>query len=103
MIKKDSRWLFFFIGALPAISFVKPIGRIIDHSPSRQVLRLSDFSASIFAAIVALFFSQGAFSLALIFISDFFIALSQAFIDPTLNKAVLELLDEKILSKGLGF
>lgn len=95
--------VFLLVGALPAILLVKPIGQIIDRNLSRNVLSFSDLTAAVVASLVALAFHWNLFSLWIILASDFLIALSQAFIDPTLNKAVLELLEEEHVEDGVSF
>lgn len=80
--------LFMVMAALPSILFVKKIGLRIDKSLSQRILVLCDFLAALTVSTVAFCLQQGWLGLPFAFAAGFGAALLQAFIDPTLNKAV---------------
>jgi len=95
--------LFLVISALPSILFVKIIGRTIDRFSSKSVLVVADIAAGLTIGIVTLTLFRSALTLPLAYVAGFLVALAQAFIDPTLNKAVPELVEGEDIEKGVAF
>ncbi|MDA9951114.1 MFS transporter [Oligoflexaceae bacterium] len=94
--------IFMVLGALPAIILVKKIGMVVDRYSSRQVLLTSDVLGGIFACLlIASMMGEPVFSL--ILISGMIFAFFQGFIEPTLNKAVPELVDEVDIGPAVAF
>jgi len=94
---------FMVMGALPAVLFVKLIGRTIDRSPSKRVLVTADLLASCVLASVAAFMGLSKLALWGVYLAGFLSALMQAFVDPTLNRAVAELVEPEEIEKAVAF
>lgn len=82
--------LFMVACALPSILFVKQIGKSIESHSSRMILIRSDVLASLLLFSVALLLKFSFFSPYAVFAVGFCAAILQAFIDPTLNKSIPE-------------
>jgi len=95
--------IFLVLSALPSILFVGPIGRRIDRSSSRRVLVTADGCAAVVIGLVTAALYRGALTTAAAYAAGFAVALAQAFIDPTLNKAVPELVDPDDIEAGVAF
>jgi len=96
--------IFMLLGALPALLFVKQIGAIIDrYFTSKRILITSDLAAAGLTALITLALYNGWLNMPLVFLSGFLIAICQGFIDPTLNKAVPELMEPKDVETGVAF
>lgn len=94
---------FMVLSAIPAILFMKYIGKTIDGMKSKIVLASSDGIAFITVALVAAGLLSNQMDLHLMYAAGFTIALCQAFIDPTLNKAVPELVDARDIETAVAF
>ena len=95
--------LFLVTGALPSILFVKRIGRLIDRSDSRKILIKCYLSAFLTIGIVAAALFGSFLRLYMVYIAGFFVALIQAFIDPTLNKMLPEIVAKGDLESAITF
>jgi MFS family permease len=95
--------LFMVAGALPALSFVKLIGKAVDRHQSRSVLITCALCAFTITAVVALLFRAGRLGFSGACIAGFFLALAQAFFDPALNKAVAEAAPPEDLEAAVAF
>lgn len=90
--QSSGKWvgLFMVMASLPSLILIKPLGRWIDRLPSKKILVRSDCLAAFLLFLGAFLLLRNLFSLPLCFVFGFFAASLQAFIDPTLNKAVSE-------------
>jgi len=82
--------LFMVAGALPALVFVRRIGKVVDRQPSRRVLITCDLGAFVVTALVAMLFRCGRLDFTGACVAGFLLALAQAFFDPALSKAVAQ-------------
>ncbi|MBI5629954.1 MAG: MFS transporter [Elusimicrobia bacterium] len=80
--------LFLAAGALPPLLFVKPIGAWVDRRDSVRTLMASDVFSFMVVCFVALAMQFDKTNLLFLCVMGFLLALSQAFFDPALNKAV---------------
>ncbi|MDD5628276.1 MAG: MFS transporter [Elusimicrobia bacterium] len=80
--------LFMVAGAVPALLFVKPIGRVVDSRPSRSVLVACDLAAFVVTAAAAVLFRLDRLGFAGACAAGFLLASAQALFDPALSKAV---------------
>jgi MFS family permease len=94
--------LFMVMAALPPILFVKKIGRTIDTKAGRAILITCDLMAFVVIAAVAGFLGAGGLTLACAYVAGFVSALLQAFIDPTLNKSVAEVVPAEDVEKAVS-
>jgi MFS family permease len=92
--------LFMVLAALPSLVLVKKVGHIVDTSASRKVLVWADFLAATVLMLAALLLHGD--RLPLVFVFGFVSATLQAFIDPTLNKAVAEVVREEDVESASG-
>lgn len=89
--------LFMVFGALPQILLVKPIGRLIDRTPSRRLLVGCDvLSAAVVFAITGLLYA-GQMSVPAAYVAGFLVPLLHAVFNPTLNKAVAEIAPPELI------
>ena len=95
--------LFMVAGALPALLFVKIIGRVVDHRRSRSVLIACDLGAFAVTFLVVLLFRAERLGLAGACVAGFCLALAQAFFDPALSKAVAEAAAAEDLEAAVAF
>ncbi|MBI5240759.1 MAG: MFS transporter [Elusimicrobia bacterium] len=95
--------LFMVASALPALLFVKLIGKVVDRRPSRSVLIACDLAAFLITAAVAAAFHAGRLGLAGACAMGFLLALAQAFFDPALNKAVASAAAPEDLEAAVAF
>ncbi|MDD5656676.1 MAG: MFS transporter [Elusimicrobia bacterium] len=95
--------LFMVAGALPALLFVRLIGRTVDRHSSRRVLVACDLAAGAVAAAVALLFASSRLDLVGACWAGFGLALAQAFFDPALNKAVAQAAAPEDLEAAVAF
>lgn len=93
---------FMVMTALPSILFVKAIGRMIDKLKSQTILVRADLLSSILIAAVALLLYKDLMALPLALLVGLLGASLQAFIDPTLNKALAEVIAKEDFEKGLS-
>lgn len=95
--------LFMVAGAIPALLFVKLIGKVVDRHHSRSVLIACDLAAFLVTAVAALLFRAGALGFIGACIAGFFLALAQAFFDPALSKAVAVAAPPEDLEAAVAF
>jgi predicted MFS family arabinose efflux permease len=94
---------FMVMAALPALILAKKIGERIDRGVSRQILIQSDLLAFVTLLVVAGFLFQGYMNVPLLLVFALLMSSFQAFIDPTLNKAVAEVVQKNDVEEGVGF
>lgn len=101
---QSGKWvgLFMVMASLPSLLFMKSIGVWIDSFLSQKILVRSDLAAGVLLSVAAFLLSSGAFSIPLCFVFGFLAACLQAFIDPTLNKAVTEVVVPEDLDSGVA-
>jgi MFS family permease len=85
--------IFMLMGALPSVLLVKPIGRLIDRARSRTILVLSDVANAAVTALVAWLLWTDHLTMAAAWTAGLAVAVFQSLFDPTLNKAVPEVVD----------
>lgn len=94
--------LFLVASALPALVFVKPIGRAVDGFRTKPLLMLCDASAALCTLVLFACLTADRFAFLAVFATGFALALFQAVIDPALNKAVPELVEPEGVEKGVA-
>ncbi len=94
---------FMVLTALPAILFVNKIGKIIDTHSRKLVLLVNDALGIALSIIMLWSYMSDNFSLSLIFLSAFLYSLFTAFIIPTLDRVLPEIVDQKDLSRAIQF
>lgn len=95
--------LFMVAGALPAILFVKPIGRLVDSRRSKSLLVACDLASFAVVSGVGLAFRHALLGLPWVLASGFFVAALAAVFDPTLNKALGEAASAKDMEEAIAF
>ena len=95
--------LFMAAGALPALAFVKVIGKAVDRHQSRSTLIACDLCAFAVTIVVVLLFRAERLGFSGACIAGFFLALAQAFFDPALSKAVAEAAPPEDLEAAVAF
>lgn len=93
---------FMVLAALPSLLLVKKIGRTVDKLPSRRILVTADLGASVLVGSVGMLVWLGYLTLPVAFAAGFFAAALQAFLDPTLNKAVQEVVEEEHIERAVS-
>lgn len=94
--------LFLVATALPALVFVKLIGRLIDRHHTKPLLMICDILATLCTLALFACLATESFVLPAIFAAGFALALFQSIIDPALNKAVPELVKPEHVEKGVA-
>ncbi|TWP53344.1 MFS transporter [Lentzea tibetensis] len=94
---------FLVVGALPALVLVGQIGRLISRVPSRTVMLRAELIAFVFVAVLAVFAFQDAVPVWSVYVVGLVLATCQAFFDPTLMKALPELVEPEQIQKAVGF
>lgn len=92
--------LFMVVAAIPSLLFLKKIGTRVDASPSRKVLVTADALAALTLVVAAGLLSWG--HMGVVLALGFTSATLQAFIDPTLNKAVAEVVAPEDVEQAAG-
>lgn len=95
--------IFLALSTLPALILVKKIGEWIDTYSSKLILMSADISGVTLAIVLAVILNGGTSSLGPLFVAGFLFALFQAFIEPTLNKSIPQLVVEKDTEKAVAF
>ncbi len=95
--------VFMVLAAIPAIVLVRLIGRVIDSSPSKKVLLTSDFSGLIVAILLLLSMLAQPPSFILICIGGLLFSVCSSFIEPTLSRAVVQLVDPEDIDDAVAF
>ncbi len=95
--------IFMVMSALPAILLVKFIGKTIDKTSSKKVLVACNLGIAIIIGIVTLMLDKSIFTFTYGCAAMIALALMQAFIDPTLNRAVAEIVQPEEIEKAVTF
>ncbi len=94
---------FLVAASLPPLLFVSLIGKIVDRVPSRFILLLCDFIAFLTLSLFYLAFQFHFFSPWVALVGSFCVATCQAFVNPTLNKAVVRLVPRTDVPAAVSF
>ena len=87
---------------LPSVLFVRWIGEILERYASQKILVFCEASGALLSLLVFGLSVTGNLSLGWVYTLSGLIALCQAFVDPTLVKAVPELVDESDIEAAVG-
>ncbi len=93
---------FMVLTALPSLLLVKRIGQTVDRLPSRRILVTADLLATLVVGGVGVLVWLGALSLPVAFAAGLLAATLQAFLDPTLNKAVAEVVEKDSVERAVS-
>ena len=91
------------IMGLPSVLFLSWIGRVLARRASKDILVGFECLGALFSLVVFGLAVSGGLTLPLIYGLSALIALCQAFVDPTLIKAVPELVDPVDVEEAVGF
>lgn len=94
--------LFLVMTALPALLLVKIIGRKVDGSRAKPILVTCDAAASVLVTCLAFGLGREGLPIGVVYLVGFLGAALQAFIDPTLNKSVGEVLPPEDVEQGVA-
>jgi len=94
---------FLVAGALPSILLVKIIGKVVDKISSKKILVFFDLLASGLMFWTTYRLSAGCLSLPEIYIIGFFVAVVEAFYNPTLSKSIPELVPPEDMENAVAF
>lgn len=94
--------VFMILAALPAILLVKKIGFTVEKSFAKKILVTADLTAFFVMVMLFLAVHQSQLEVWHVYIAGVFLATCQAFIDPTLNKAIPELVEAKNLESAIS-
>ncbi|MBF0407201.1 MAG: MFS transporter [Candidatus Riflebacteria bacterium] len=94
---------FMVLGALPSILLVKFAGRFIDRSSSKKIIVNSDFICS--SLMLGVFFAlkYSVIGIKGIFVVGILTALVETFFNPTISKALPEIVDENDMEQAVAF
>lgn len=95
--------IFMIASVLPSLLFLKKIGKIIDQHKAKRILQYSDIIGTLLSLILLLLFQLQLVRVEFIFIASFIYATCQAFINPTINKSVQELVDREDIDRAVAF
>ena len=95
--------IFMVMSALPAIFLVKIIGKTIDRTSSKKVLTICNLGIAIIIGAITLMLDKSLFTFTYGCAAMISIALMQAFINPTLNRAVTEIVHPEEIEKAVTF
>lgn len=95
--------IFMVLCALPAIVFVKPIGLLVDRFSTQKVLIYSEILAALVCLSLWFLVGQEFFVYGAILLFGTFLATIQGIVDPALNKAIPQLVDDRDLETGVAF
>lgn len=95
--------LFMVMAAIPSLALVKIIGKTVDRAAARKILLTGDAFAGAVMFAAALGLWSSALGFAGIVAIGFFVAAAEAFLDPTFNKAVKEVVDESEVEEAVAF
>ena len=91
------------MAAIPSLLLVKLIGRTVDKTAARKILIAGDAFACVFLFAAASLPGSPAPGFAGMAVIGFFVAAAEAFLDPTFNKAVKEVVDENEVEEAVAF
>ncbi|MBF0548275.1 MAG: MFS transporter [Candidatus Riflebacteria bacterium] len=94
---------FMVMGAIPSILLFKYVGHIVDKNSSKKILVLSDLLAFLLMAVVVVGLKGSVVGLKLMFLLNFFVAVIEAFYNPTLGKCLPELVDSSDMESAVAF
>lgn len=94
---------FLVAGALPSILFVKIVGKAVDKHKSKLILVLCDLLAFVFISAVYFLLINSKLTVFTACIAGFVVAGVTAFFDPTLNKALPELVKKEDMQSAVSF
>lgn len=94
--------LFMVLAAIPSLLLVKRIGHTVDRLPSRRILVTADLLAALVVGGVGVLVWLHWLTLPVAFAAGFVAACLQAFLDPTLNKAVPEVVEKDYVEKAVS-
>lgn len=94
---------FLVLGALPAILLVKPIGQLIDRIVSKKLLISCDLLGLLTLLSLWVIFQTGLNAIIVVFFVQLIVSTIQSTIDPTLSKAIPELVEQKDIEKAVAF
>ena len=99
------RALGFFLvaGALPAIFFVKIVGKIVDEYKSKWILVICDLLAFVVIISVYYLLINSKLTLLTASLAGFAVAMVEAFFNPAINKAIPELVDKKDIQSAVTY
>lgn len=95
--------LFLILGALPSILFVRLIGKWVDQLARKKILITADLCASVIVGGISIAAYLDFLTLPWIYCASFLLALSQAFYEPTLFKALPDLVEQKDLKEAVAW
>ncbi len=95
--------LFLILSTLPSILFVNPIGRIVDSLPLKTILKRADLSGVIISLVLFLSLGNETLFAVSLGVSTLLFAGCQAFIEPSLQKSVNEVVEEKEITSAVAF
>jgi hypothetical protein len=88
---------------LPALVLVGHIGQVISRVPSRTVMLRAELIAFAFVGVLAVLAFQDAVPVWSVYLVGLVLATCQAFFDPTLMKALPELVEPAQIQRAVGF
>lgn len=91
------------IMGLPPVLLVKRIGKTLARQASKKILVAFEACGALLSAIVLGLALSGNLTLPWVYVLSILIATCQAFVDPTLVKAVPELVDDGDIETAVGF
>jgi len=95
--------LFLVMGALPSILLVKQIGTTVDRHRSKPILVICDLVLFVVVALVGVAMQQSALTLVMVYGAGLIVALGEAYYNPTLNKALPELVPGEDVEEAVAF
>lgn len=93
---------FMVMTALPGVLLVRRIGSVVDRISSQKILVRCDVLAAGIVGAVARGLHADALNVPIVFFAGFLAATLQAFLDPTLNKAVGDVVDSQDVEQAVG-
>lgn len=93
---------FMVLTAVPSLALVKIIGRTVDRVSSRRILVAADLLAVLVVGGVGLLVHFDALTLPVALAAGLVAATLQGFLDPTLNKAVPEVVDKPSVERAVS-
>ncbi|MGV8124239.1 MAG: MFS transporter [Candidatus Xenobiia bacterium LiM19] len=95
--------LFLVMGVIPSIVLVKWIGSVVDRTRSKPVLVASDAAAFVIVAIIGWALQHSLLTVPAVYLAGLLVAVTEAFFNPTINKAVAEIVDENDIESAVAF
>ncbi len=95
--------LFLVMGAIPSIALVKWIGSVVDRTRSKPILVASDFAAFLIVTLLGWALQHSLLTVPAVYLAGLLVAVTEAFFNPTVNKAVAELVEESDIESAVAF